>query len=552
VDSVTGKVTGVGPGVANITAEIVPFEFYNSGGIEAGDGYFGWSYDIYVPTPAINIIRGDNEVVNGRTIRLMTYPDDDYSSFDLPNSVLFTAQAVTSWNEPVTWSGSDKKRKIVNIEDDGQNGLLVEARGSGTATLTAKTLGGKTATVKVKVAPRANVEIERADGFVAPVVLWTPTGEYDMSEIQLLAFAKNTLLKWKASKSGIVELKYNEEENDYDEDSFDVDDKTLVTVVAKKAGTVTLTATDSRKKSASISITVRNPVTSLQITNFSDPEIMGFGLKKGASKTLKAAVNKNATVKTLIWESSDPTIASVTSKGVVKGISAGEATITVRSKDSTEISDEISVNVYMYASKVAMAQSNFSMRPGARVSLNALTTPALESLSAYEFLWFCDTEDVVSFYEGTRESTLEVYALELPPGKTSQKVKLYAYDYGSGKSASVEITVSETAQPIENMRLTKHELSLKRGKSTTLKVAMNEGVNPETNKKWAAPGNKNLRWRIDCEYTWDGRLAKTGSIATIDSTGKVVAKGRGYAIVMVEAVEDTNELFYDSCKVICS
>ncbi|MBR1627870.1 MAG: Ig-like domain-containing protein, partial [Lachnospiraceae bacterium] len=57
-------------------------------------------------------------------------------------------------------------------------------------------------------------------------------------------------------------------------------------------------------------------------------------VKKGGSLALKATIAPaNATNKTVTWSTSNKKIATVSSKGVVKGVRKGTATITVTTKD---------------------------------------------------------------------------------------------------------------------------------------------------------------------------------------------------------------------------
>lgn len=101
-----------------------------------------------------------------------------------------------------------------------------------------------------------------------------------------------------------------------------------------KAGTAIITATarDGSKKSAKCKITIKNPI---RVKNIMI-EKATFVLE-GRSVTLEYEINpSDATNKKVTWESSDPTIATVSPKGVVEGISPGVAYITVTTVDGNK------------------------------------------------------------------------------------------------------------------------------------------------------------------------------------------------------------------------
>ena len=55
---------------------------------------------------------------------------------------------------------------------------------------------------------------------------------------------------------------------------------------------------------------------------------------------------KDATYKSLVYESSDEDIASVSSSGLIKFLNIGEVTITVSSKDYPELKEAFSVSIF--------------------------------------------------------------------------------------------------------------------------------------------------------------------------------------------------------------
>ena len=103
------------------------------------------------------------------------------------------------------------------------------------------------------------------------------------------------------------------------------------TVAARKAGKTQITVTvKGTKVKAKCSVTVTCPVTKVTLTGENK-------VKEGASIILKAKVTpKDATNKKVTFKSSDNTIATVDSKGIVKGIKAGTVNITATAKDGSK------------------------------------------------------------------------------------------------------------------------------------------------------------------------------------------------------------------------
>lgn len=100
-------------------------------------------------------------------------------------------------------------------------------------------------------------------------------------------------------------------------------------IKAKKKGTAVITAKYGKKK-LTCKVTVKQPVKSIKLNKTSAT------LKKGKSLTLKATVfPNNANNKKVTWTSSNKKVATVSSKGVVKAVGNGTATITVKAKDGS-------------------------------------------------------------------------------------------------------------------------------------------------------------------------------------------------------------------------
>ncbi|MDR1227266.1 MAG: Ig-like domain-containing protein [Prevotellaceae bacterium] len=136
--------------------------------------------------------------------------------------------------------------------------------------------------------------------------------------------AENKEVTWRSSDSAIVT----------------VDQDGVVSGVVPGEATITVTAQDSGKFSATCKVTVQNVI----ITNISLPEAMS--LLPGNSKPIIWTVSPDTAYnKEVTWSSSASGIATVDQDGVVSGVAPGEATITVTAQDSGKFSATCKVTV---------------------------------------------------------------------------------------------------------------------------------------------------------------------------------------------------------------
>jgi uncharacterized protein YjdB len=114
-------------------------------------------------------------------------------------------------------------------------------------------------------------------------------------------------------------------------------------IKAKKKGktTITITSKADSKKTFKVTVTVGTPVSKVTIAGNG---YTGVGVKK--TTKLKATVlTKKASNKKVVWTSSNTKVATVSSKGVVKGIKKGTATITATAADGSGKKAKVKVYV---------------------------------------------------------------------------------------------------------------------------------------------------------------------------------------------------------------
>ena len=142
--------------------------------------------------------------------------------------------------------------------------------------------------------------------------------------------ATNKALEWKSSNTNVAT----------------VDSSGKVTTVANGTATITATAKDGSKKSASCKITVSIPSTTVPVSSVSLNQSSVTITRKWQNTQLTATVApSNATNKALEWKSSNTNVATVDSSGKVTAVTNGTTTVTATAKDGSGKSASCKVTV---------------------------------------------------------------------------------------------------------------------------------------------------------------------------------------------------------------
>ena len=170
--------------------------------------------------------------------------------------------------------------------------------------------------------------------------------------------ATNKALIWTAPGSNIVSV------NDG-----------VVTALTKGSGVITATAADGSGKSASCIVSVNGAVL---VSSIVVPPL-GASLTVGDSAFLSATViPSNATNKTVLWSSSDPTVATVNEvSGLVMAQSAGTATIYATAADNSGVvgSCNVTVNAPVLVEDITLSETRLELRKGGNRRLLATVCP---------------------------------------------------------------------------------------------------------------------------------------------------------------------------------
>ncbi len=207
----------------------------------------------------------------------------------------------------LTWSSSNKK--VATVTQKGE----VKAIGEGTAVITVKTVGGKKATCKITV-PKAPTKVTLSKTKAMLVV-----GAKLTLKAKLAPVKAKTTLTWSSSNKKVAMVSKNG------------------VVKALKAGTATITVRTANGKKATCKVTVPAAPTKVAFAKKS------YSVKAGKKITLKTKLTPAKAKTTLTWSSSNKKIATVTQKGVVKGIRKGTVTITVKTANGKKATVKVTV-----------------------------------------------------------------------------------------------------------------------------------------------------------------------------------------------------------------
>lgn len=202
-----------------------------------------------------------------------------------------------------------------------------------------------------------------------------------------------------------------------------------------KAGRVIITAktTDGSNISATCTVTVKQPVTSISLSKKAT-------MYTGKKLTLKAKVNPaNASNKALTWKSSNTKIAKVASNGVVTGVKAGTVKIIATAKDGSRKSATCTVTVRQSVSKITLSKTNVVL-PKKGSSYNVRVTVAPKNAYNKNVTVKSAKTKVVKVSTSTVKSGKTVKITAVKKGTT--KVAFTAKD-GSKKSATCKVTVKK-------------------------------------------------------------------------------------------------------------
>ncbi len=294
--------------------------------------------------------------------------------------------------------------------------------------------------------------------------------------------ATNKRVEWSSSDSSIVSV-----------DSSG-------NIKALKKGNADIKITTSNNLYASARVIVKDSNIAVKSITLNSTSLSMF---IGETKNIKATINpSDATIKTLSWSSSDNKVATVDSKGNVKALSSGKATISVKSTNNvvakcSVVVKDIEVQKVTITSTVTKININSSKQLYASVSPDNATNKKIS--------WKSSDTKIASIDNNGLLKALKVGSTKITATSSN------------GKTATITINVTDIVPT--SLKLNKTSIELVEGKTDILSVTF-------------VPSNstyKNVTWK-----------SSNTNVVSVDSKGNIKAIKSGSAKITVSLANNSN------------
>ncbi len=388
-------------------------------------------------------------------------------------------QPIDTAFQDVTWKSSNTK--VATVDSSGN----VTAVGNGTCKITATTTDGYSSsgssdvTVDIK-AESINLDKTSLD--------FTNLGvnEKLKADVSPSFSTINRPVKWSSSDTNVAK----------------VDNDGNVTPVGNGTCKITATTTDGTNKTASCDVKVDIKAKSI---SFSSTSYKITDKAQTPSFTPKI-LPENTANKNVTWKSSNTSIATVSSSGVIKAVSNGTCKITATTTDGTNLSASMDIIVDIKANSVALDKT--SMQITSKNSINKLVATVTPSQANQKVAWSSSNGKIA-----TVDSKGRVKAV------SNGKCKIIATTTdGTNRTASCDVTVDVKFVT---------GISFDFNSYTITNVNQTPVFRPNITPSDAE--DKNVRWS-----------SSNTKVATVSSSGVIKAAGNGTCKITATTTDGTN------------
>ena len=381
-------------------------------------------------------------------------------------------------NRPVKWSSSDTN--VATVDDDGN----VTSVGGGICKITATTADGTNLSASCDVSVGIKVQ----------------SINFNISSYKITDTAQSPLFKpiispSNATKKGVTWSSSNTK-------IATVNANGTVSPVGNGTCKITATTTDGTNLSASIDLTVDIKAKSI---SFSSTSYKITDTAQTPSFTPKI-LPENTANKNVTWKSSDTSIATVSSGGVIKAVSNGTCKIIATTKDGTNLSASMDVIVDIKAKSVALDKT--SLKITSKNSINKLVATVTPSQASQKVAWSSSNGKI---------ATVDSKGRVKPISNGTCKITATTTD-GSNKTASCDVTVDVKFVT---------GISFDFNSYTITNVNQTPVFRPNITPSDAE--NKNVRWS-----------SSNTKVATVSSSGVIKAVSNGTCKITATTTDGTN------------
>ena len=431
---------------------------------------------VYVPANSIKAYKITNvwkdftniqAIIEPESISLTNASEDLIVGMTKKLETTITPEDATT--KTITWTSSNTEVATVSAEG------IVTAKGGGTTVITATTYNGKTVKCTITVEQPVTA-IALSD---ATTSLWVGKTKALTATVTPTA-SSNTAVNWSSS----------------DENVATVSSKGVITAKGKGTCTITCTAADGYGAKSTCEVTVKQQVTEIAISETNASLWVGDTKNITATATPTNANNTNVT-----WTSSDNSIATVSSKGIITAKGKGTCTITCTASDGYGTKSTCEITIKQQVTEIALSETNASLWVGDTKTLTATASPTTANNTSVE--WSSSDDNV---------ATVSSEGIVTAKGQGTCTITCTAAD-GYGTKSICEVTVK---QQVTEIALSETSASLWVGETKTLSATVSPTTASNTSVEWSSSND---------------------NVASVSSEGMITAKGEGTCIITCTAAD---------------